>query len=60
MKEERKDIIIITDALNGKNITNIDCSLWSDYMVIEMIKEIITFDYNDYQHGILIKYGIKS
>lgn len=51
--------IIITDALNGKNIDCIKIDLY-DYPTLSMMLEDIFYkDFKDLQHGILIKYGIE-
>lgn len=51
--------IIITDALNGKNIDCINIDLY-DYSTLSMMLEDIFYkDFKELQHGILIKYGIE-
>lgn len=53
-------VIIISDALNGQIIDNIDLSIYRPSTIDIMIQNIIDSFIYDNEHGLLIKIGYKN
>lgn len=51
--------LTIIDATTGDVICTVKTRLYTPQTIREIIGDIFTSDYNDTEHGIMVKYGIE-